>query len=230
MLRTSAITLLSALALSVLGGCTLTVRTYNSSNPPPAKKAAQSQPARRPATATVHPTTVTPTPTKPATETAPKITSPIIFGNGTGGAFTGHAYVIPDTTRVMPDFTTMVPFATLYTDHFDVKAQDFAGGFPGALVQEDWFGIRYDGTIAIPADGSYTFKMISDDGAILYIDGKKVVDDDGRHTVRTATGQATLKGGNHTLRVDYFQALKGTVALQVYLVAGGSDQLVAGVK
>lgn len=243
MLRPLAHTLLSAAALALLGGCTVTV--YSSSNPPPAppRKAAQPQAAaakpamgRRPATPTVHTTTTTTTTAtdnttgSPTSRLAPAITAPIAFGNGKGGAFRGQAYVIPESTRQMPDFSTMVPFATLYTDSFDIKTQEFAGGFPGALVQEDWFGIRYEGAISVPSDGRYQFKVISDDGAVLSIDNEKVVDNDGRHLVREATGQKELKAGKHAVRLDYFQALKGTVALQVYMVEGGKDKLLVGVK
>lgn len=230
MLRPSAIPLLSAAALALLSGCTIT--TYSSSNPRP-KKPAQAQPqptTRRPAVANVHRTTTTTTPTKPTTDVAPRITAPIAFGNGTGGAFIGRAYVIPESTSKMPDFGGMVPFATLYTNSFDIKNQDFAGGFPGALVQEDWFGVRYEGSFALPADGGYQFKVVSDDGAILYVDGQKVVDNDGAHTARPATGRLDLKAGKHALRLDYFQAAKGKVALQVFLVEGNTDRVLVGIK
>jgi hypothetical protein len=237
MLRTSAQTILSAAALVLLGGCTIT--TYSSSNPPPPQsQAAQPQSTaakrpvfRRPANASVSPTPTTPTRTPTTTpDLAPRITSPIIFGNGKSGAFKGYAYVIPETTQRMPDFNSMIPFATLFTDSFNVRTQEFSGGFPGALVQEDWFGIRYEGTLSLPADGSYQFKLVSDDGAVLSIDGQKIVDNDGRHTAKAATGQRDLRSGAHKLRLDYFQALKGTVALQVFIVENGKDTLLVGTK
>lgn len=157
--------------------------------------------------------------------TAPKITSANVFGNGTGGRFKGLAYVIPQGTTKMPDFSTLVPFATLFTNQFNVAEQEFSGGFPGALVQEEWFAIRYEGKFALAAAGDYTIKLTSDDGAILYIDGKKILDNDGVHTAKTVTATETLSAGNHDLRLDYFQAQKGKVALQLSIAIGQKEQL-----
>jgi hypothetical protein len=130
----------------------------------------------------------------------------------------------------MPNFDELVPFALLYADQFNVSPQEFSGGFPGALLQDDWFGIRYTGKIAVPAAGKVTLKMVSDDGAILYIDSKKVLDNDGVHTAKTVTGDVTLESGRHDLRIDYFQEKKGSVALQLFLVAGGQDVPVIGIR
>jgi hypothetical protein len=176
------------------------------------------------ATTTRQPATTTPA------NVAPRITSPIIFGNGTAGAFTGHAYVIAENTDRMPDLSSMIPFATLFTDSFNVQPQTFAGGFPGALIQEDWFAIRYEGSFSLPKDGSYTFKLTSDDGAILYIDGQKVVDNDGRHTTKTASGRRDLRVGAHRLRLDYFQGQKGPVALVLQVVEDGQEKVLSGTR
>jgi hypothetical protein len=130
----------------------------------------------------------------------------------------------------MPDFAALTPFATLFTDSFNVPSQRFSGGFPGALVQEDYFALRYEGVITIAKDGVQKFKLTSDDGAILYIDGQQVVNNDGRHVVKTATGEKDLKAGRHQLRLDYFQGPKGPVALVVNMVVDGKDTLLVGTK
>ena len=163
MLRNPAYFMLSAAALVALGGCTITVRTKDSDPPPQPAAAAQSQPAatsktaRRPFRPTKLGTTTKPGTT--GTDAAPRITSTIAFGNGTGGAFKGQAYVIPDTTTKMPDFGSMIPFATLFTDSFNVQPQDFSGGFTGALVQEDWFANRNERNLTIPSEGKSNFKL-----------------------------------------------------------------------
>lgn len=59
--------------------------------------------------------------------------------------------------------------------------------------QEDHFGYIFEGVIKIPEDGVYTFGTKSDDGSVLYIDGQKVVDNDGSHAAITATGRIALK-------------------------------------
>ncbi|MDC3958333.1 PA14 domain-containing protein [Polyangium jinanense] len=218
---------LALLASAVaLGGCTVYVN-----NRPPSNQQQQAQPARQPSrgmprpTNAQRPTTTTPTQTgttKPAVE-PPRINGRIAFGNGSIGAFKGYAYVIPNTTTKMPDFSKMVPFATLLTDSFIVQRQEFSGGFPGALAQEEWFGIRYEGPFDISKDATYLFKLVSDDGAILYIDGAKVIDNDGVHMPQEATAQTALKAGRHQLRLDYFQGKKGTVALSLSVAEAIGD-------
>lgn len=158
-------------------------------------------------------------PPAPTTELAPRIKSDIIFGNGRGGAFRGLAYVLPTGTKSLPDsFAKMVPFATLFRDNFDIKPQTFSGGFPGALLQEEWFAIRYEGPFEVSKPGLWGFRVTSDDGAALYVDGVKVVDNDGVHTTRTLSGQRQLTQGRHRLTLEYFQAARGQVALTVELI------------
>ena len=160
----------------------------------------------------------------PVIPSAPRITSTIVFGNGNAGAFRGLAYVVPETTRTIPDLGTLVPFATLFTDSFNIKQQSFTSGFPGALAQTEWFAIRYEGNFLIPRDGGWQFKLESHDAAVLYIDGVKVLDNDGRHDTRLIDGSRAYKAGIHQLRLDYFQST-GPVALSVYLLdkAGAPD-------
>jgi hypothetical protein len=248
MVRTSVPVLFAAL---VLGGCTVTVYDKPGTNkpvPPPAARpvgppAAPPRPAQpanvmkpafgqpTPAT-TVQPvqarpvaTAVTPKPATPAPAgvVAPAVTSPTIFGNGTGGAFKGLAFAIAPDSKRIPDLNTLTPFGTVYTDSFQVKPQPFTGGFPGALMQEDWFAIRYEGLFNVPSDGPYMFKIMADDGAQLFIDGALVVDAQvggpGSRipTGWIATGTRELKAGPHKLRLDYMQAEKGTVSLEVFM-------------
>ena len=223
---------LALLASAVaLGGCTV----YVNNRPPPNQQQAQpgrqttaTRGVRRPTTnarpATTNTQTGTQTPTKPVVE-PPRINGRIPFGNGSIGAFKGYAYVIPDTTTKMPDLSKMVPFATLLTDSFIVQRQEFAGGFPGVLAQEEWFAIRYEGPFEVPAEGNYVFKLVSDDGAILYIDNQKAIDNDGLHLPQEASAKKALKAGRHQLRLDYFQGKKGTVALALSMNEDIGDAL-----
>lgn len=219
---------LALAACFALTGCTI----YTYDNPPPnsGKRPAKAKPAA----AAAKPGGLIRTPTTsggrvtPSTDT-PTIRGKTVFGGGTVQPFSGEAFVIPDGTAKLPNFDELVPFARLYTDQFAVAPQTFTGGFPGALLQDEWFAIRYLGKIAIPAAGKYTFKLVSDDGAVLYIDDKKIVDNDGVHTEKTVTGDVSLTAGTHVLRLEYFQEKKGSVALQLFTVVGGRDVPVTGV-
>jgi hypothetical protein len=62
---------------------------------------------------------------------------------------------------------------------------------------------QFTGFIDIPLDGFYKFHLNSDDGANLHIDNKRIVDNNGLHTMRETYGFASLKSGMHEIKVDY---------------------------
>lgn len=161
-------------------------------------------------------------PGEPAFET-PTVTSQTLFGGPTVKGFVGDAYVVPEGTTKLPVFTDLVAFARLYTDKFDIAPQAFSGGFPGALQQDEWFAIQYNGKILIPTEGKWVFTLNADDGAALYIDNQKVIDNDGVHTAKAVTGQVELGSGTHNLRLEYFQEKKGNVALQLTVNLAGKE-------
>ena len=76
-------------------------------------------------------------------------------------------------------------------------------------------GLTYKGYINIPEDGIYSFLLSSDDGSMLYIDGKQVIDNDGLHAPGEVTGQAALKQGYHPIEVQYFDHGGGSINLKV---------------
>ena len=67
----------------------------------------------------------------------------------------------------------------------------------------DGFSIRFESLIKITDAGAYKFHLGSDDGSMLYVDGKKTVDVDGVHPHETKTGGINLTEGVHKLVVDY---------------------------
>jgi hypothetical protein len=231
MKRTLALTvpvsLAACLSLGSLTGCTI----YTYSKPPRAKPKAAAT-----ATTTKGPIVKNPKAgkggkgTTPSPTDVPTVTSSTVFGSSAVAAFHGYAYVIPEGTTKVPNFDDLVPFGQFYTDQFNVTSQNFTGGFPGALLQDEWFAIRYTGSIFVPGTAKWSFKLVSDDGAILYIDGKKVIDNDGVHAEKTTSGEIDLEAGKHALQLDYFQEKKGNVALQLFVNVAGRDVPVQGVR
>lgn len=215
---------LALIAFSVLlGACSFSFQAGTSAGARNQRRAAQ--PAKT--TTPTKTTTTTPTPantTKTPTSVAdpPRITGKNAFGNGSIGAFKGKAYVIPNTTTTMPDLSKMVPFASLLTDSFIVQQADFNEGFPGVLMQDEWFALRYDGNFDIAKEGTYSIRLLSDDGAVLYIDGVKFLDNDGIHSAKAATAAKVFTVGRHSLRLDYFQGARGPVALSVGIGEGSA--------
>ena len=95
----------------------------------------------------------------------------------------------------LPDFDSLSPVATGTATTFDLSVAN----------QSDFFGIRYRACLNVPADNTYTFFTYSDDGSRLFIDGNLVVDNDGLHAAREASGSVTLTAGMHPMEVQFFE-------------------------
>ncbi len=92
-----------------------------------------------------------------------------------------------------------------FEDLKPVKQGEAAGFDLSPAGRNNDFGMRFEGFLKIDQDGDYTFHLGSDDGSLLFIDGKKVADSDGVHPHTVQSGTARLKKGIHALRVDYTQ-------------------------
>lgn len=120
-------------------------------------------------------------------------------------SFTYEYFHKPDAA---PNWTTMPDFSS------PASATLIKSGVTGSFSLEpreraDFFAFRYSGNIAIPTAGSYTFYLASDDGSRLYIDNNLVVDHNGLHGASEKSGTVTLAEGNHTIRVEFFEANGG---------------------
>ncbi|MCC0016240.1 MAG: PQQ-dependent sugar dehydrogenase [Rhodobiaceae bacterium] len=70
----------------------------------------------------------------------------------------------------------------------------------------DNFAARYTGTFSISTAGGHSFHLTSDDGSALFIDGQRVIDNDGLHSDRELSATVTLGAGSHTIELRYFEA------------------------
>ena len=76
------------------------------------------------------------------------------------------------------------------------------------------FGLIYKGYITVPDDDVYRFSVTSNDGSLLYVADKLVVDNDGPHGAYEKEGEIALQRGLHKIELSYFQA-GGGKALKV---------------
>ena len=67
------------------------------------------------------------------------------------------------------------------------------------------FALDIIGYIEIKDGGIYSFKTTSDDGSVLFIDNKLVVNNDGSHGTQSVEGSVVLAPGFHPIRIMYFQ-------------------------
>ncbi len=141
-------------------------------------------------------------------------------------ALKGEIFLIPKGTRRLRSIRWQSPVGTIYTEELDIPKRDFREGFPGITDRFEWFAIRYTGSFHVMEGGKYRFRLRSDDGSRLYIDNRLVVDNDGAHPARTKKGRVRLSEGNHTIRVEYFQGPRFSVALQLWILPPGGQSII----
>jgi len=147
---------------------------------------------------------------------------------GTSGAFRADVCFIRPGTRSLDAIRQCPRELTFYTDSLSVSPRRFAEGFPGITDRTEWFAIRYQGKFTISEPGQYYFRLVSDDGARLWIDGMPIVDNDGIHPPRSQSGNTQLTAGEHELFVSYFQGPRYDVALQLFVTPpDGSERLLS---
>lgn len=77
--------------------------------------------------------------------------------------------------------------------------------FKKELLTLDIFSAIWKGYLYAPRDGDYKFYLTSDDGSLLFIDGKLVVDNGGFHVPVEKEEIVSLKKGIHEIEIKYFQ-------------------------
>jgi len=117
-----------------------------------------------------------------------------------------YDYVEGEFTRV-PDLRERAPTASGSLPTF---------GLPAARRRER-YALRERALFIAPVSGVYTFTVTSDDGAVLRVDDRVIVDNDGRHAPRARAGEMALAAGAHEVELGFFQG-------------GGGDALSVSVR
>jgi len=141
------------------------------------------------------------------------------------GGFRGEIYHIDPGSQKLPNFSRLKSIGAIYTPYLCVPSRSFDEGFPGVTERYEWFAIDYTGRFWVSVPGVYRFALASDDGSILYIDDKKIIDNDKQHPVIEKEGKVKLKAGVHRIRVSYFQGPRFHVALVLRVAGPGDDEL-----
>jgi len=81
----------------------------------------------------------------------------------------------------------------------------------------------FEGYLKVPADDDITFFVESDDGAALYLGGKKLVNNEGRHAMTEAWERAELKAGLHRLWLVYYN-FGGPQGLNIHWKPKGKER------
>ncbi|GGF26768.1 hypothetical protein GCM10011383_42890 [Hymenobacter cavernae] len=80
-------------------------------------------------------------------------------------------------------------------------------GAPATGLPTDYFSVRWEGLLAAPSTGSYTFAVLTDSGVRLWVNGKKVID---TWSTKGTTGiigvPVSLAAGEKTsLKLEYYE-------------------------
>lgn len=135
---------------------------------------------------------------------------------GNGSAVSGPASVNTAVSGLYYEHSTGA-WANL--DEIDWSLVEFSGTADNFVLtprtQDDYFNFRYDGYLYIANPGAYQFRTVSSDGSRVTLDTLVVVNNDGVHESKTATGPVvTLTAGPKRIVVKYFE-YTGTQILNV---------------
>jgi len=141
------------------------------------------------------------------------------------GTFCGDVYELPKGTSALPDYWSLEPVGSVYTDALTVPNQDItiAGGIPGVTRSNTWFGVDYYGEFFVKKAGKYEFELRSDDGSRLEIDNQPVINLNGVHQDIAKTEHVHLSAGLHTIHVPYFQGPPSALALVLRIKPPGES-------
>ncbi len=101
----------------------------------------------------------------------------------------------------VPDFDRLEPRIETDARDFDLESVRLEGG----ERPRSNFAVRFRGILDAPVKGSYRFWTISDDGSVLRIDGRVVVDNDNMHPPREVEGRVELSAGRHAIELGFMQ-------------------------
>lgn len=95
----------------------------------------------------------------------------------------------------LPDFDSMKPVSKASVPTLN----------PAVGRRRDNFGLVFTGFWKVAKAGVYKFRVGSDDGSRLLINGKKIVDNDGIHGMVFVEGTHELPVGVHEVRIEFFE-------------------------
>lgn len=114
----------------------------------------------------------------------------------------------------LPDFAALTPKAA------GVPAGGGIGLEP--RQRDEHYALLFRGVLTAPTTGDYRFYIRSDDGSAMWIDGERVLDNDGRHAPRLEHGRVHLTRGEHRVKLAYFNGPAGGLLQVAWAPPGAS--------
>lgn len=119
------------------------------------------------------------------------------------GALT-RVYDIQRNTPKMPALSSLknAKYVGVMSNFDNINGGDFT-------KLEDNFALVANGVLVIENSGTYSFRTWSDDGSLLSIGGKQLIDNDGLHGTGYKEATVELSAGAYPFVLEYFQGLGG---------------------
>jgi len=141
------------------------------------------------------------------------------------GCFEGQVFPLAANTRKLPNsYEKLKPISVVYACEWDISPRAWDQGFPGVADRFEWFAIRYAGAFYLADAGEYSFRLSSDDGVKVIIDGKVVLNNDGVHPPKQGRGKVQLTKGDHQMVLEYFQGPRFEINLQLWVTPPGKQE------
>jgi large repetitive protein len=137
--------------------------------------------------------------------------SNLVIGKAQPSAFSYKYFELTSTPSVLPNFNSLTPVLTGYSNSLDISVRR----------RDTNFAMMWQGVIHIPVAGNYTFITNSDDGSKLYIgsysESNLVVNNDGAHGPQDREGTRNFsQAGVYNIIVTYFQGGGGLTMNPLY--------------
>jgi alpha-L-fucosidase len=78
-------------------------------------------------------------------------------------------------------------------------------------IATEGIGVRWTGILSVEHDALYRFRLNSDDGSRLSINGSLIIDNNGLHSAKAVEGTAALAAGHHAVTIEWFNRTGGAV-------------------
>jgi hypothetical protein len=159
-------------------------------------------------TATLTPTatatsTATPTPIPPTATATPTTPPPTLTATPRNPTATPTPVISSWRGEYFNNITLAGNPAVVRNDN--AVSFNWGNQAPASGVLPDGFSARWTRTLSFP-EGAYRFYVTADDGVRIWLDGQLLVNEWHAAKAETYTADRTLRGGNHTLVVEYYES------------------------
>ncbi|AIE87581.1 large, multifunctional secreted protein [Fimbriimonas ginsengisoli Gsoil 348] len=157
-------------------------------------------------------------------------------GGRRGDAAVGHAVTLRTATGFTESGLKRTKIA--WKGDLTPAPSAFAGGTSDVvstatldgLDLKEPFALLFEGGLVIEKAGRYTLGIGSDDGSVLYLDGKRILENDGAHGYYERTVTVDLQPGVYPLQLTYFDAGGAQRVSLFWTPPGGQRETIANLR